>query len=186
MFILPQAIPSFAALSLPSLNGFPLVGLLWFLLLLLLAVVGLGGAIWMAKEHEEHGIAQADRWFLAIGLVLVAVLVGVLQIGPIALLPAAPAMATTLFYFTKQRDKRVEKSRRILTKDFVTNIRATIREHIASSAAVSPGNAPREPLLARLKSVMLKLNERAVKKSQTAKKKEARPELHDIFLLKKD
>jgi type II secretory ATPase GspE/PulE/Tfp pilus assembly ATPase PilB-like protein len=186
MFILPQAIPSFAALSLPSLNGFPLVGLLWFLLLLLLAVVGLGGAIWMAKEHEEHGIAQADRWFLAIGLVLVAVLVGVLQIGPIALLPAAPAMATTLFYFTKQRDKRVEKSRRILTKDFVTNIRATIREHIASSAAVSPGNAPREPLLARLKSVMLKLNERAVKKSQTAKKKEARPELPDFVLLKKD
>jgi type II secretory ATPase GspE/PulE/Tfp pilus assembly ATPase PilB-like protein len=175
----------FADLDYPSLQGFPVVGIVWWLLFALTAAAGLAAAVWMRAQDEELAVQYMEWWKLAISLVLAALFIGTMQVGPVIAIPVALlGLLATLFMFTKARDKRVPAARRILTKNFVQNLRAGMSERNASkkaAAAAAKADAKPVSLSERLKGVGASLQ-----KSLSGKKKDEKVELPSFMLLKKD
>jgi len=175
----------FADLDYPSLQGFPVVGIVWWLLFALTAAAGLAAAVWMRAQDEELAVQYMEWWKLAISLVLAALFIGTMQLGPVIAIPiAVVGLAATLFMFTKARDKRVPAARRILTKNFLQNLRTGISERNASKkAAVAAAKADAKPLslAERLKGMGDSLQKMA-----SGKKKDEKVELPSFMLLKKD
>jgi type II secretory ATPase GspE/PulE/Tfp pilus assembly ATPase PilB-like protein len=172
--------------TIPSFQNLPVAGLaLWWLLFALTAAAGLATAVWMRAQDEELAVQYMEWWKLAISLVLATLFIGTMQVGPVIAIPVAVVgLVATLFMFTKARDKRVPAARRILTKNFVQNLRAGMSERTASkkaAAAAAKADAKPVSLSERLKGVGASLQ-----KSLSGKKKDEKVELPSFMLLKKD
>jgi general secretion pathway protein E len=172
----------FSAISYPSYSGIPYLGLFTLFCFGLTASAGLGAGAWMRKQDEELAIPGMEWWKLAIAACLALLFMGSLQIGPVITVPlSAVAIGTTLFFFTKARDKRVPPPRRILTKDFVKNAVTGLRNLRAKSKgdATTPAAKPLT-LAQRLKAVGDKIQQ------SVSRTKPAAPDPPAFMLLKKD
>ena len=74
-----------AEVDLPSLSGFPLLGLLQLVCFAVLMAAGIAAAVWMHAEHERLAIPQMEWWYLGIGAILAGLLVGTMELGPLTL-----------------------------------------------------------------------------------------------------
>ena len=179
-----------AILDLPSFYGFPVVGLLLLLSFLLLAAATIGFAVWMGKQHQEYGIPNTEWWFLSISGVLAGLLFGTSQIGLIFMPLPAVALGVLAYLFLKERDKRVEKSKRILTKDFVANLRQAMADARGKREVAAQANkAPKKPIKQQIKDFFEKLSKKAAAKKGKRRKGgggDTPIELPSFVLLKKD
>ena len=166
--------PIVGELTFPSLVGFPLTGLLLWLLFVLTATAGAGAAKWMHHEHERYGIPQMEWFSLAIGGALAGLIIGVMQVGLILLPVAAIVIVVVVFLFAKQRDKRVQPNERLLTKDGLKNLRQMISAN-RDLAAAEKSTAPAKPLKERLKELFQKLQQASGKKKKKQAKKSCEP-----------
>jgi len=176
----------FAELDVPSFSAFPLSGLVVWVVFAAVMAAGIAAAIWMDGENKKLAIPQMEWWYLGIGAVLAALLVGTMELGPLMIPAVAVGLPVFLMGFTKQRDKRVPSAQRLLTKDGVGNLLRGLKdssnkkkEAAAKLAALKP-KAPAKSFADRLKgaggSVMNVLS----------KKKEEKKEELNFKLLKKD
>ena len=172
----------FATISHPSYTGVPVLGLFVWFCFALTAAAGLGAGAWMRAQDEELAIPGMDWWKLAIAACLAVLLLGSLQIGPVLTIPVSVvALGTTLFLFTRARDKRVPPAKRILTKDFAKNIVTGIRNLRAQPKGKAAGPAAKPLTLSqRLKAVGDKLQQ------SVSRTKKSAPEPPAFMLLKKD
>jgi hypothetical protein len=172
----------FATISHPSYTGVPVLGLFVWFCFALTAAAGLGAGAWMRAQDEELAIPGMDWWKLAIAACLAVLLLGSLQIGPVLTLPfSVVALGTTLFLFTRARDKRVPPVKRILTKDFAKNMVTGIRNLRAQPKGNAAGPAAKPLTLSqRLKAVGDKLQQ------SVSRTKKSAPEPPAFMLLKKD
>ncbi len=160
-------VPIFAELYAPSLVGFPVLGLVLWLVFLLTAAAGVGAAKWMHREHGRYGIPQMEWWTLIIGAAVGGLIIGVMQVGLILLPLAAVAIIVVVFLFTKQRDKRVPPNERLLTKDGLKNLRQMISAN-RDLAAAEKAAKPAKPFKERLKDLFQKLQQASGKKKKKA------------------
>ncbi len=176
----------FAELDVPSFSAFPLSGLVVWVVFAALMAAGIAAAVWMNGENQKLAIPQMEWWYLGIGAVLAALLVGTMELGPLMIPAVAVGLPVFLVGFTKQRDKRVPSAQRLLTKNGVGNLLRGLKdssnkkkEAAAKLAALKP-KAPAKSFADRLKgaggSVMNVLS----------KKKEEKKEELNFKLLKKD
>ena len=77
----------FAELDVPSFSAFPLSGLVVWVVFAAVMAAGIAAAIWMDGENKKLAIPQMEWWYLGIGAVLAALLVGTMELGPL-MLPA--------------------------------------------------------------------------------------------------
>lgn len=169
-----------AEVAYPSFSGFPVLGLLIWVFFGLTAAAGLGAAVWMKGQDEALAIPFMDWWKIGIGLVLAALFVGTAQLGPFITIPIiVAALGTTLFFFTKARDKRVPPPQRILTEDFFKNLATGLRERRAARKAAKAAEKPLT-VAQRLKAVGDRVQQ------LLSRKKKAAPEPPSFMLLKKD
>jgi hypothetical protein len=112
----------FAEIDVPSFSAFPLSGLVVWVVFAALMAAGIAAAVWMDSENQKLAIPQMEWWYLGIGAVLAALLVGTMELGPLMIPAVAVGLPVFLAGFTKQRDKRVPHAQRLLTKDGVGNL----------------------------------------------------------------
>lgn len=169
-----------AALWAPSYTSFPFLGSLLLCLFLTTTATAIAAVIWISREHEAHGIQSIERWYLIFGAILAATVFGTAQVGPLSLPIPLLAVGYSLYRFTQERDKRVEKSKRILTAEFPKNIVRMIQDaRRGGSQEPATPVAPREPILKQIQTFVERLS----------KKRHAKPEkaeLPDFLLYKKD
>jgi len=173
---------AFAAISYPSSSSFPYLGLLIFACFTLTASGGLSAAVWMRAQDEKLAIPGMEWWKLAIGSVLGVLLIGTMQIGPMIAIPTSiAALACTLFFFAKARDKRVPPAERIITKDFFKNAISFIREsRKAKAAAAAKAASPPMTFSQRFKAAGATLQQ------AVSRTKKPAPEPPAFMLMKKD
>ena len=172
----------FGEVSFPSFSSFPYLALATWFLFGLTAAAGLSSAVWMRTQDDALAIPHMDWWKIGIGLVLATLFVGTTQVGPlVAIALSLAALGATLFFFTKARDKRVPPAQRILTKDFLKNLSAGIRERRAARKAEA-AKAAATPLTfaQRMKALGDKVQQ------TVSRKKKLPPEPPSFMLLKKD
>jgi general secretion pathway protein E len=176
----------FAEVDVPSFSAFPLSGLVVWVVFAALMAAGIAAAVWMDSENQKLAIPQMEWWYLGIGAVLAALLVGTMELGPLMIPAVAVGLPVFLAGFAKQRDKRVPHAQRLLTKDGLGNLLRGLKDSsdkkkqaAAKLAAVKP-KVPAKTFADRLKgasgSVMNVLS----------KKKEEKKEEPNFKLLKKD
>jgi type II secretory ATPase GspE/PulE/Tfp pilus assembly ATPase PilB-like protein len=171
-----------AAITYPSYSGIPYLGLFTLFCFGLTASAGLGAGAWMRAQDEELAIPGMEWWKLAIAACLALLFMGSLQIGPLITIPVSVvALGTTLFFFTRARDKRVPPAKRILTKDFLKHAVTGLRNLRAKSKgdAATPAAKPLT-LSQRLKAVGDKIQQSVSRTKPAAATPPA------FMLLKKD
>jgi len=176
----------FAELDVPSFSAFPLSGLVVWVVFAALMAAGIAAAVWMDGENQKLAIPQMEWWYLGIGAVLAALLVGTMELGPLMIPAVAVGLPVFLAAFTKQRDKRVPSAQRLLTKNGVGNLLRGLKDssnkkkEVAAKLAALKPKAPAKSFADRLKgaggSVMNVLS----------KKKEEKKEELNFKLLKKN
>lgn len=169
-----------AALWAPSFTQFPILGSLLFGLYVATSAAAISSVMWISHENEAYGIQNIEKWYLTFGAVLAATVLGTVHFSPITIVLPFLTTGYALYRVTQERDKRVEKSRRILTKEFPKNIFRMIRNaHDGRLASVEKTGHQKEPLLKQLK----RFTERLRKKRHQGKDQ---AELPDFLLYKKD
>jgi len=176
-----------AEVDLPSLSGFPLLGLLQLVCFAVLMAAGIAAAVWMHAEHERLAIPQMEWWYLGIGAILAGLLVGTMELGPLTLAAVALGLPVFSAFFTKQRDRRVPPAERLLTKDGLKHLLQGLRdasalkkEAAAKAAALKP-KAPPKSFAERMKGTGASLMSVLGKKKPPEKKPDP-----PFKLLKKD
>jgi hypothetical protein len=66
----------FAEVDIPSFSAFPLSGLVVWVIFAAVMAAGIAAAVWMDGENQKLAIPQMEWWYLGIGVVLAALLVG--------------------------------------------------------------------------------------------------------------
>ena len=172
-----------AVLSHPSLGGFPLGGLFTWIAFTTTAAAAISAGVWMHKQHETYGIARIEAWMLGISSLLAVLVVGTMQLGPLTIAAAFLALPGLVFYFVKQRDRRVRPADRILVpggiREQVARFQQARRERQAARA-LEP-KQPAKPLTERLKDFGGRLRSLVVRKKPEPKEEGPR-----FKLLKKD
>ena len=175
-----------ADVDLPSFSGFPLTGLLLWMAFAAVMSAGIAAALWMDRENQDLAIPRMEWWYLGIGATLAVLLIGTMELGPLTIPLVAVGLPVFLATFTRERDKRVPPSKRLLTKDGFKNLmqgirdsRAKAREAATKAAAAKPVEPPKT-FLERLKSFGETLQSVLVKKKPVPKEAAA------FTLLKKD
>jgi type II secretory ATPase GspE/PulE/Tfp pilus assembly ATPase PilB-like protein len=172
-----------AVLSHPSLGGFPLGGLFTWIAFTTTAAAAISAGVWMHKQHETYGIARIEAWMLGISSLLAVLVVGTMQLGPLTIAAAFLALPGLVFYFVKQRDRRVRPADRILVpggiREQVARFQQARRERQAARA-LKP-KQPAKPLTERLKDFGGRLRSLVVRKKPEPKEEGPR-----FKLLKKD
>ena len=175
-----------ADVDLPSFSGFPLTGLLLWMAFAAVMAAGIAAALWMDRENQDLAIPRMEWWYLGIGATLAVLLIGTMELGPLTIPLVAVGLPVFLATFTRERDKRVPPSKRLLTKDGFKNLmqgirdsRAKAREAATKAAAAKPVEPPKT-FLERLKSFGETLQSVLVKKKPVPKEAAA------FTLLKKD
>lgn len=176
----------FAELDVPSFSAFPLSGLVVWVVFAALMAAGIAAAVWMDRENQKLAIPKMEWWYLGIGAVLAALLVGTMELGPLMIPAVAVGLPVFLAGFTKQRDRRVPQAQRLLTKDGLGNLlrglKASSVEKKAAAAklaALKP-KVPAKSFADRLKGASGSLM------NVLSKKKEEKKEEPNFKLLKKD
>jgi len=175
-----------ADVDLPSFSGFPLTGLLLWMAFAAVMAAGIAAALWMDRENQDLAIPRMEWWYLGIGATLAVLLIGTMELGPLTIPLVAVGLPVFLATFTRERDKRVPPSKRLLTKDGFKNLmqgirdsRAKAREAATKAAAAKPVEPPKT-FLERLKGFGETLQ------SVLFKKKPVPKEAAAFTLLKKD
>jgi len=179
-------VPLLADVDLPSFSGFPLTGLLLWMAFAAVMAAGIAAALWMDRENQDLAIPRMEWWYLGIGATLAVLLIGTMELGPLTIPLVAVGLPVFLATFTRERDKRVPPSKRLLTKDGFKNLmqgirdsRAKAREVAAKAAAAKPAEPPKS-FLERVKGLGDTLQSLAGKKKPVPKEAPA------FTLLKKD
>ena len=175
-----------ADVDLPSFSGFPLTGLLLWMAFAAVMAAGIAAALWMDRENQDLAIPRMEWWYLGIGATLAVLLIGTMELGPLTIPLVAVGLPVFLATFTRERDKRVPPSKRLLTKDGFKNLmqgirdsRAKAREAATKASAAKPVEPPKT-FLERLKGFGETLQSVLVKKKPVPKEAAA------FTLLKKD
>jgi type II secretory ATPase GspE/PulE/Tfp pilus assembly ATPase PilB-like protein len=177
----------FAELDVPSFSAFPLSGLVVWVVFAALMAAGIAAAVWMDGENKKLAIPQMEWWYLGIGAVLAALLVGTMELGPLMIPAVAVGLPVFLAGFAKQRDKRVPHAQRLLTKDGLGNLlRGLKASSVEKKAAAAKLAALKSKLPSKTFADRLKAASGSLMNVLSKKKKDEKKEEPTFKLLKKD
>ncbi len=128
-----SAVCLFANYEVPSFSGFPVGGLLMFSLYAAIAAAAIAFAVWMDDQQGQAPIPRMDLWYAGIAALIFALPVGAWRLGPSFVPLSLLGLGGFAYLFTARRDKSVPADERILTKRFISTLKQSLQERLASN-----------------------------------------------------
>ncbi|GEM_PF-946466 len=118
-------------LEVPSFQAVPwtALGLTAAWCLAMVASIVVSG--WARRTGGVLGVDAAARWNIAFGAIGLAMVLGVVVVGPVAVPAVAGCLALATAMFIRQRDRGLPDGRRILARGGIKNLIAELKPHVA-------------------------------------------------------